>query len=153
MLVPPGQSDPQSETQAPVRSWLGRSLLAWLAVWVLWFSTTRSFHPTSALALIVTTSLIVAYAAVGYLNHLVLIPRFLLTGHRGGYLTRLAASMTLGTGLALAVIRASYLRLAGPDRDPNGALKHFAIDLLGMVVHVGGAWLVLRTVRRIGKPS
>ena len=50
------------------------SLMAWLAVCAFWFFATRSFHPSLALAVIVTTSLIVAYGAAAYINHLILVP-------------------------------------------------------------------------------
>ena len=44
---------------------------------------------------------------------------------------------------ALAVIRVSYLKLFGPDADPNGVSKHFAIDLFGMAVHLPAAAVVV----------
>ena len=55
--------------------------------------------------------------------------------------------MAMLTGAALLVIRVSYFTLWGPDADPYGAYKHFAIDFAGMGAHVLGAWVVARVVR------
>ena len=52
----------------------------------------------------------------------------------------------------LAVIRVSYTKMWGPDADPNGAYKHFAIDLFGMAVHLGVAALVVWMVGRYVAP-
>jgi hypothetical protein len=38
----------------------------------------------------------------------------------------------------------------GPDPDPNGAYKHFAIDLFGMVVHSVVAARVVTLAKKIG---
>jgi hypothetical protein len=116
-------------------------------VWAFWLFVTRNSHPSFALALIVTTSLVSAYAAAAYLNHVVLIPRFLRCGMPFRYLARLAAFMFVLTGVALAVIRLSYFSLWGPDADPNGLYKHFAIDLFGMAVHLVAAAAVVGVVR------
>ncbi len=124
------------------------TLLAWGCVWIFWFATTRTFHPTRTLAVIVTTCLVVAYAAAAYVNHLVLIPRHWRSARSGGYAIRLVATMIVLTAVALAIIRASYARLWGPDADPNGAYKHFGIDLFGMAVHWGVAALVIRVAGR-----
>jgi hypothetical protein len=56
--------------------------------------------------------------------------------------------MVVLTALALAVIRTSYFRIWGPDADPNGAYKHFGIDLLGMAVHLLLAAAVVGLFRR-----
>lgn len=117
------------------RAALGWSAVAWVGAWAFWLALTRDHHPTFTLALIVTTALVAAYAAAAYLNHLVLVPRLWGTG-RVRYAVALAAVMVVFTGAALAVIRVSYLNLHGPDADPNGAAKHFAIDLFGMAVHL-----------------
>lgn len=55
---------------------LGLSLVAWVGVWAFWLAVTHKFHPTFALAVIVTPSLVVAYAVAAYVNHLVLVPWF-----------------------------------------------------------------------------
>src|SRR5215472_6169111 len=65
------------------------SLVAWVAVWGFWFLTTRKFHPTAALAFIVTTALVAAYATAAYLNHLILLPRLWQVGRRWRYLATL----------------------------------------------------------------
>lgn len=64
------------------------------------------------------------------------------------YACCLAGSMLLLNAAALTVIRVSYFHLWGPDADPNGSIKHFAIDLFGMVVHLVLAALVVRGWRR-----
>lgn len=55
--------------------------------------------------------------------------------------------MAILTASALAVIRAAYLLIWGPDADPLGLYKHYAIDLFGMVVHVSAAALVVWLVK------
>ena len=59
------------------------------------------------------------------------------------YVVSLVATMALLTAIALVVIRVSYFITWGPDADPNGAYKHYAIDLFGMVIYVGAAALVV----------
>ncbi|CAN5130183.1 hypothetical protein BH10PLA2_BH10PLA2_24760 [soil metagenome] len=125
------------------------SVLAWMGIGVFWLVATRTAHPTFELDMIVTGSLITAYAAAAYTNHLILIPRFWQTGRIGIYLIVLLASMSVLTGMALAVIRVSYERTVGPDPDPNGVYIHFAIDFFGMVVHLVGAAGVVWMWRRI----
>lgn len=119
------------------------SLFAWAGVWAFWFALTKDYHPTRELAVIVTTSLVLAYAAAAYINHLVLVPRLWSAHQRRRYLGWLAATMVVLTTSALAVIRMSYIKLWGPDADPNGVYKHFAIDLFGMAVHLGVAAVVV----------
>jgi hypothetical protein len=126
------------------RRWIGPSLLAWGGVWAFWLAATRRSHPSLALAVIVTTALVAAYAIAAYVNHLVLIPRFWRPGRRGGYAARLAIVMASLTAAALFVIRVAYRRLVGPDPDPNGVYKHFAVDLIGMVVHLAVVVVVVR---------
>ena len=125
------------------------SVLAWFCVWAFWLATTHDFHPTFALALIVTTSLVAAYAAAAYINHLVLVPWLWAVGRRWQHAAWLAATMVLLTAVALAAIRVSYRGLWGPDTDPNGAYKHYAIDLFGMGAHVGAVALIVWVARRI----
>lgn len=118
------------------------SAAGWMAVALFWLIATRSFHPSWTLAMIVTGSLIVAYSSASYLNHLILIPRYFRTRQYGRYSALLLAIMLTFTGAALAVIRVAYFRLHGPDPDPNGAIKHYFIDLFGMAVHLTAAALV-----------
>lgn len=127
---------------------LRRSAAAWLAVAAFWLITTRNYHPSWALAAIVTGSLMVAYSSASYLNHLVLLPRFFGSRRYRLYWALLLGIMLTFTGAALAVIRVAYFHLHGPDPDPNGAVKHYLIDLVGMVVHVAAAALVVRTIGR-----
>jgi hypothetical protein len=127
---------------------LAASLLGWVGVCVFWLALTHDFHPTFPLAVIVTTSLVTAYAVAAYVNHLVLVPRLWSADHRWRYATWLAITMALLTAGALAIIRVSYLALWGPDADPYGAYKHYAIDLFGMAVHVSVAAAVVWMVGR-----
>lgn len=127
---------------------IGASLVAWVGVWAFWLIVTHDFHPLFSLAVVVTTSLVVAYATAAYLNHLVLIPRFMATGRRWSYAIALALTMAVLTAAALAVIRLTYAEWWGPDPDPNGVFKHYAIDLFGMAVHVLLAAGVVAVVRR-----
>ena len=119
------------------------SIIAWVVVWAFWLSLTHRFHPTFSLALIVTTILVSVYAAAAYCNHLLLLPRLWSQGLHLRYAVWLAFTMALLTAVALAVIRVSYFMAFGPDTDPNGVYKHYAIDLFGMLVHVGLAALVV----------
>jgi len=128
--------------------WIGLSLLAWVGVWIFWLVFTNQFHPSFALAVIVTTSLVVAYATSVYINHQLLIPRCWRAGNRLRYAAFLALTMVALTGMALAVIRVSYFKLSGPDVDPNGVYKHFLIDLFGMAVHLSIAWIIVWSIRR-----
>jgi hypothetical protein len=120
-----------------------------VALGVFWFIVTRGFHPTRALAILVTASLIGAYASAAYINHLVLVPRFVKAGRYRQYATWLLVTMAVLTAVALAVIRISYVRAGFPDPDPNGLYKHYGIDFFGMLVHVALAaavvWLVSRS--------
>lgn len=125
------------------------SLLAWVGVGIFWFTITRDFHPTRTLAVIVTTSLMVAYALAAYVNHLVLIPRFWVSHQWRRYWCWLIITMVVLTAIALSVIRVSYSTLWGPDADPYGAVKHFGIDLFGMAVHLALAAVVVWGVRKI----
>lgn len=115
------------------------SLLIWFGVWCFWLGLTYTAHPTWALAIVVTTALIVAYALVTYLHHYYLIPNYLRTGRRVPYVMGLVGSMLLLTWVALVLIRFCYGSWVGPDADPYGFYKHYVIDLFGMVVHVGAA--------------
>jgi hypothetical protein len=128
------------------------SVAVWVAVWAFWLVVTRSFHPSQGLAVVVTTSLVVAYATATYINHLILVPRLRATGHRGRYVAWLLGTMLLLTGIALAVIRVAYLNWWGPDADPNGLYKHYVIDLFGMAVHLLVAEGVIAVGRRFGLP-
>lgn len=129
------------------RSQLFWSLAAWCLVGIGWFVLTRSFHPTTELAIVVTASLMLAYAAAAYANELWLLPAYRTKARRWAYWSLLITTMVVLTGLALAVIRLSYFEALGPDPDPNGAYKHFAIDVFGMAVHVGVFASVMRLVR------
>ncbi len=129
------------------RSPLILSLLAWAGLWVFWFLATRSVHPTFTLAVIVTTSLIAAYALAAYVNHLVLVPRFWRVS-RGRYAAWLAATMMGLTAAALAVIRTAYATTLGPDPDPYGLYRHYAIDLFGMAVHLAAAAALVAAWKR-----
>lgn len=127
---------------------LSWSLFAWIAVWGFWLALTYHFHPTFLLAVIVTTSLVGVYAVASYVNHLVLVPRLCSRGMGWNYLISLVAVMALFTAVGLAMIRLSYLLTLGPDPDPYGLYKRYAIDLFGMVVHVGAAALICRLTQR-----
>lgn len=104
-----------------------------------------------SLALIVTTSLIVAYAGAAYWNHLVLVPSYRRSRKGWRYGFRLGLTMVLLTAVALGVIRTAYRMQVGPDADPYGLYKHYAIDLFGMIVHVMGAAVAVAAVRRVAR--
>jgi hypothetical protein len=126
-----------------VSTWLG-----WLLVWVFWMVATHRQHPTLLMAFIVTTSLVVAYAIVATWNQRWLVPRYWHSRQWMRYALSLVVSMLIGTAVALAIIRAAYITSLGPDPDPYGACKHYAIDLFGMVVHVAlSAWIANRFTR------
>ncbi|MGL6073570.1 MAG: hypothetical protein ACRC8S_05340 [Fimbriiglobus sp.] len=130
---------------------LGLSLLAWFAVWAFWLIVTRDFHPTLDHALVVTTSLIVAYAIAAYIHHLVLIPKLRVKGFQARYLGVLIVMMLLLNAIALAILRTAYIAWSGPDPDPNGVYKHYLIDLFGMAVHLVIAALLVRVARKFSR--
>jgi hypothetical protein len=132
-----------NELQRQQRPWILKTLLVWAGVWFFWLVTTCSYHPTFVLALIVTTSLVAACAAAVYLDQLVFIPRFWQAKSYARYVAWLVVSMVTLTAIALVIIRYSYASLWGPDADPYGAYKHFAIDLAGVAMHVGIAKVVV----------
>src|SRR6516162_5214803 len=125
---------------------IGWSVVAWVGVGVFWFFATQGFHPTRALAVVVTVSLVTAYAVASYVNHLVLIPTYWRTGRYTSYVTWLAFMMALLTAAGFAVLRTCYIVAMGPDRDPYGLYKNYAIDLFGMAFHLliaaGIVWVV-----------
>lgn len=125
------------------------SLLGWLVVWTFWLFSTRNSHPTFLLSFIVTSSLVCAYAAAAYGNHLLLIPRLWTRGLHWQYVACLVTMMAIFTAFSLAIIRFSYTMICGPDTDPYGVYKHYAIDLFGMVVHVAGAALIVWFASRL----
>ncbi len=96
------------------------SLIGWVAVWCFWLVVTRTYHPARGLALVVTTSLVTAYALASFANHLWLIPRWRARPSSVRYWFELIATMLLLTGIALAVLRARYIAAIGPDPDPYG---------------------------------
>src|SRR5262245_19053350 len=130
------------------RTQLALSVIAWLLAWAFWLAVTHAYHPTFALALIVTTSLIVVYAAAAYANHLVLIPKFWRAQRRVAYVAALLATMALLNAAALTIIRISYYNAVGPDADPNGTYIHYGIDFFGMSVHLAAAAIVVALWRK-----
>jgi hypothetical protein len=126
---------------------MAASMLGWLLAWGFWLTMTGRYHPTSGLAVIVTSSLVFAFASASYCNHLILVPRFAAKKRRWAYAFSLVATMARWTLVALCIIRSSYQRIVGPDSDPNGSYKHFAIDFTGMVFHVAIASSIVRLVR------
>jgi hypothetical protein len=133
-----------------IRTILG-TLIVWFAVGVFWYFATRNFHLTQRLAVIVTASLVSAYAAAVYINHLVLIPRFWRHRRWPAYWGTLLSVMIVLTSVALTVIRVSHIRALGPDPNPNGLYNHFAIDFMGMVAHVFVAAIVVWLCHRSKK--
>jgi hypothetical protein len=131
---------------------LALSLAAWVGVWAFWLAVTNNFHPSLVLAVVVTTSLVVAYAAAAYINHLILVPRLWAVDRRWRYAAWLVGTMAVLTGVALAVIRAAYFVSLGPDPDPYGMYKHYVIDLFGMAVHLLVAAAVVTVARRFCRP-
>lgn len=122
--------------------------LAWIGIWLFWLVATYRFHPTFSLALIVTSSLVAAYATASFVNHMALMPLLLAKQRRWFYSASLIATMAVLTAGALAIIRVSYLKQCGPDADPYGVYKHYVIDLLGMAVHVSAAAAINRRLTR-----
>ncbi len=130
----------------------GRAHPVWVAVGLFWFVITRDFHPTTELAAILTVALVAAFAVSVDVNHAVLIPRYGRTRRYGAYAALLLGTMVAATAVALAVIRGAYFELHGPDADPYGLHKHFAIDLFGTSVHVAGAAVVVQAWRNSARP-
>jgi hypothetical protein len=127
-------------------------VVGWLAVGLFWLVLTHRFHPTGALAIITTASLVSAYATASYVNHLSLVPRYYRRGHYGRYVAGLVVTMAILTALALAVIRTCYITTLGPDPDPNGVYVHYGIDFIGMAVHLLIAACVVWAVGKLSQP-
>jgi hypothetical protein len=125
------------------------SLLMWAALWAFWFTITRNYHPTTPLAIIVTTSLMAACAISIYVDHLVLIPRLWRHQRFAAYFGSLLAAVAVSTAILLAVIRTAYYRTLGPDPDPYGACRHFAIDFSGVLAHVAAAAAIVWLWKRM----
>jgi len=125
------------------------SLLAWPALWTFWFITTRVYHPTTVLAIVVTTSLVGACIVSVYTNHLCLIPRLWERKSYLRYWACLIGTIAGSAAVSLVVIRISYFRIMGPDPDPYGALRHFAIDFAGIAVHVAAVALFVCLWKRL----
>jgi hypothetical protein len=130
---------------------IGWSLVAWLAVGVFWLIATKGSHPTWGLALITTSTLVSAYAAAAYVNHLALVPRYWRAGRYGNYAVALGITMATLTAVGLAVIRTCYFLTLGPDPDPNGVYVHYAIDFIGMAFHLSVAAGVVWCVGRLSR--
>jgi multisubunit Na+/H+ antiporter MnhE subunit len=127
----------------------GLALILWVALTAVWIAVTRSFHPTLAVAALATTSLVSCFAIAAWINEAQLLPRARATGRRGRYWCELVGVMLLLTGLALAGVHVAY-RLLGPY--PTGPIpRHYAIDLLGMAVHVAAARAIVAGWNRFGR--
>ncbi len=126
-------------------------MAAWTGVGVFWFVVTRGIHPRLSLAVIVSTSLITTFAAGAYINHLVLIPRYLDSGRTGRYVVTLFRMVVALTAVTLSINRTSYLLTLGPDPDPYGLYKHYGIDFVLIATHllavVAVVWMFKRFAR------
>jgi hypothetical protein len=126
---------------------VGLSLFARLEVAVFWLVATRGYHPSWSRACIVTASLITAYAAAAYINHLVLLPRF--RHRRALYGMLLLLTVISLTAAALGVILLVFFLLFGLSFDLPTISHNYQIDLFGMVVHVVAAAVVVWLYRRL----
>lgn len=118
------------------------SLLGWIGVGGFWLIATRGYHPSWPLAGVATASLVVAYAGASYVNHLILIPRYLRNGRPGIYAAALAGVMVVFTCVAIAVLRLFYVHALGLGA-VNSLGVDFGLDFFGMAVHVAGAALIV----------
>lgn len=147
----------KSQTIGSIARRLRWSLIGWPAVGIFWLIVTRAFHPTWALAILVTRSLVSACARASRVNHLALVPRCFRAGRCGIYAAALLGAVAILAALALAVIRTSYFTL--PGLDPNGISIDFTIDFPGpLLFRVAAAvsivWFAGRVAgdRRDGSP-
>lgn len=118
------------------------SIAAWIAIWVFWLATTRSFHANWTLATIATTAMIVCFAAAAYVNQLLLVPRLWRRRRFATYFASLLLVMFGLTAVALAVIRVFYTVVFGPFPVKPWHVD-YGIDFFGMVVHVAAAAFVV----------
>lgn len=125
------------------------SCLGWVAVFAFWLFATSGFHPTRTLSVIVTATLVMAFASAAYINHTKLLPRFRKTKQLGAYLTSLLATMAVSTAIALCIIRVCYLYVFGPY-PVNHWYIDFGLDFFGTAVHVALAAIVVNASRRLG---
>lgn len=111
-------------------------VFAWCSVGVAWYLVTRGFHPDTSTAVRTTASLVASFAIAAYIDHLVLRPRL----KRLGYAAGLVVVMLIMTAVALSGARWSY-RSGGHVTGP--VMYHYAIDLIGMMVHIAGTSFVV----------
>jgi hypothetical protein len=128
------------------------SVVAWVAVWAFWLTTTRGYHATWPLATIAITALVGSYAAASYVNHLLLVPRFLRNGKYLRHVSSLIGIMMFFTAAALAVLRLFYVKILGPF-PVRPWYEDYAIDLFGMVVHVLAAACVVWVFKRLTRSA
>lgn len=126
---------------------IGLTLFGWSVVSLFWLVATRDFHPTKTLAIVVTCTLMLAYAAAAYVHHLYLIPKYFQTRRFVVHACLLLSTMVLLTAAALAIIRVSYLYIFGPY-PVNYWYIDYALDFFGMAVHLVLAMVVLSLFKR-----
>lgn len=119
--------------------------VVWCVVFFGWYFLTKNQHPTSGIAAAVTLILVVAFAGVSYLNTLRFVPCLLQRQRPLPFAVALLAALLIGTGSALLAIRAVYTRYGFT---PGPLAVHYAIDLVGMIIHVGAAWACVGLWRR-----
>jgi hypothetical protein len=126
------------------------SVVGWLIGGFFWLGVTRNFHPTWTLAIVVTTTLIVAYATAAHVHHHHLIPTYWQAGRLKMHLICLTCTMVALTGIALAIIKVSYLYLFGPYPVNNWFID-FALDFFGMAVHLVLAMAAVALFKRFSR--
>jgi len=121
-------------------------VLLWFALLVFWTVFSTSYHPTILIDISATTLLLTFYAAIVYINYLVLLPRLRNGGKYFFYWSALLLSMIMLTFIVHALIRILY-SLQGDADQLGDYWQHYAIDLFGMAVHL----LLAAAVVWIGK--
>jgi len=141
-----------SAIRFPVTKSLSQQVSVWLLLYVIGCWMSFDHHPTLLIDVVVSAILLGAYAAAIYVNVLVFVPRLLRRHLHLIYWSTLAASMCVITLGALVLLRLSYSLLLENGGDFLGDFwENYCIDLVGMIVFVGGAAVVVRVMNTAGR--
>ena len=128
-----------------------RQCVIWISLWFFWVFVSRHNHPIVLLNCLATALMLTSFAAVIYMNWLVLIPRFWLRQFFFAYWFSLSVTACALTAIVVVLIQKVYDVLWGPDPLRFGFWINYGLDFTGMCVHLAAAALVVWLTRR--KPS
>jgi hypothetical protein len=122
--------------------------MLWVALWILLATATRVFHPTILIAASATACLELASLSAVYLNHSVLVPKFLATRRLFRYAAALLLSLSILTMAAVFAIQLLYDIFWRPDARRFGLWVNIESDFAWIALHVLAAALFYGAWRR-----